>query len=424
MPVFSEGREMKLIHERCAGLDVHKKTVVVCVRIGDGGRVERKLRTFATTTKALLELGDWLLEHQVTHAVMESTGVYWKPVWHVLESFVYLSLANATEVKNLPGRKSDIKDAEWLADLLAHGLLRRSFVPDRPNEQLRELTRTRKQTVREITRHAQRIDKILQGANIKLKSVVSQVLGKTGRAILRAMISGESSPEVLAGLARGSLRNKRQELCEALDGFVDDHQRFLLEQHLDAVEHLEGMQAKIEERTDRVIRPFADEAARLETIPGIAKTASQVIVAEAGTDMSRFSTAGQLVSWIGLCPRLDESAGKQRNRRTRNGNPWLKTTLVQCAWAAIRSGGYLRAKYHRVRSRAGKMKAIVAVARALAIAIFHVLRDGTNFRDLGDAYLDNRDKQRLATNLTRRLERLGFDVQVTPLETVTPAPAT
>jgi transposase len=406
---------MELIHKRCAGLDVHKDTVVACVRRAlSGGKVKRETKTFSTTTAGLLQLGDWLMECEVTHAVMESTGVYWKPVWHVLQSFVDLSLANATEVKNLPGRKSDVSDAQWLADLLAHGLLRRSFVPEKPIEELRELTRTRKQTVREITQHAQRIDKLLQGANIKLRSVLSQVLGESGKAILRAMIAGEKDPKKLAGLAKGNARRKHRQLEEALHGFVDDHHRFLLRQHLNMVEHLEQMVTEIEARIEEVLRPFADAAALLETIPGISKTAARVIIAEVGADMSRFPHAGHLVSWAGLCPVLDESAGKKRSRKIRKGNPWLKTTLVQCAWAAIRTPGYLRARYHRVRSRAGKMKAIIAVARTMMVAVYHMLRDGRTYRDLGEAFFEVRDRERLTRALTRRLARLGYEVELRP----------
>jgi transposase len=403
---------MELIHERCAGLDVHKETVVACVRVASGGQVQREVETFPTTTKGLLRLGDWLMERKVTHAVMESTGVYWKPVWHVLEGFVDLSLANANEVRNLPGRKSDVSDSQWLADLLAHGMLRRSFVPERGIEELRELTRTRKQTVRDITRHAQRLEKLLQGANIKMLSVLSQVLGKSGRAILRAMIAGERDPKKLARLARGSARKKEAALAEALDGFITDHHRFLLRQHLDAVEHLEGMVEAIEARIDEVLRPFAWAAALLETIPGISETAARVLIAEFGVDMSRFPTAGHLVSWAGLCPRLDESAGKKRSTKIRKGNPWLKTLLVQSAWVAIRSPGYLRSFFHRVRSRAGKMKAIVAVARTMLVAAYHMLRDGQTYRDLGEDFLDRRDHDRLARSLKRRLERLGYQVDL------------
>lgn len=405
---------MELVHERCAGLDVHKDSVVVCVRVAAGGQVRREVRTFSTTTAELLRLGDWLMELGIGHAVMESTGVYWKPVWHVLESFVELSLANAAEVKNLPGRKSDVNDAQWLADLLAHGLLRRSFVPEQPIEELRELTRTRKQMVREITQHAQRIDKLLQGANIKLRSVLSEVLGKSSKTILRAMISGERDPKKLARLAKGRAQSKRLQLEEALDGFVTDHHRFLLRQHLDTVDHLERVVDAIEARIEEVLLPFAEKAELLETMPGISRTAACVVLAELGADMSRFPDAGHAVSWAGLCPVLDESAGKQRSRKIRKGNPWLKATLVQCAWAAIRTPGYLRARYHRVRSRAGKKKAIIAVARTMLVAIYQMLKDGQTYRDLGESFFEGRDRERVARNLTRRLTRLGYEVSLRP----------
>mgnify|MGYP001823091964 CR=1 FL=1 len=407
---------MELLHKRCAGLDVHKDTVVACVRLTSRTRTRRLVETFSTTTEGLLLLGDWLTEHEVTHAVMESTGVYWKPVWHVLEGTVELTLANANEVKNLPGRKSDVSDAQWLADLLAHGLLKRSFVPEREVEQLRQLTRTRKQVVRERARHAQRIDKILQDANIKLRSVLTRVLGESGRAIIKAMIAGEVDPKKLAELTKGVARKKRPKLAKALRGFIDDHHRFLLRQELTLVEALETSIAELEAKIDEVLRPFAErEAELLESLPGISGTAARVVIAEIGIDMSRFPTAGHLVSWAGLCPRSDESAGKRRSTKIRKGNPWLKTTLIQCAWAAIRSGGYLRARYHRIRARAGKMKAIVAVAHAMLVAIYHMLSGRQSYRDLGADFFVRRDRERVTQSLTRRLENLGYAVELRPL---------
>lgn len=407
---------MELLHARCAGLDVHKDTVVACARIASRKRTRRVVETFPTTTEGLLRLGDWLDEHEVTHAVMESTGVYWKPVWHVLEATVELTLANANEVKNLPGRKSDVNDAQWLADLLAHGLLKRSFVPGREVEELRQLTRTRKQMVREATRHAQRIDKILQDANIKMRSVLTKVLGKSGRAILKAMIEGESDPKKLAALAKGRARRKQAQLEKALRGFVNDHHRFLLRTELNLVEALEKSIAQLEARIDEVLRPFAElEAELLVTMPGISHTAARVILGEIGPDMSRFPAAKHLVSWAGLCPRSDESAGKRRSTKIRKGNPWLKTTLIQCAWAAIRSPGYLKSKFYRIRSRAGAMKAIVAVAREMLVAIYHMLTNKQPYRDLGADFFARRDRERLKESLTRRLENLGFEVDVRPL---------
>jgi transposase len=414
---------MELLHKRCAGLDVHNKTVVACVRIVSKTRTRREVQTFSTTTEGLLQLGDWLGEHEVTHAVMESTGVYWKPVWHVLEDMVDLSLANAAEVRNLPGRKSDVNDAQWLADLLAHGLLKRSFVPEREVEELRQLTRTRKQIVREATRHAQRIDKILQDANIKLRSVLSKLLGKSGRAILEAMIKGETDPKKLAELSKGLARKKRPQLEKALRGFINDHHRFLLRQELDLVDALDKSITAIETRIDEVLRPFAEaEAELLESIPGISSTAARVILAEIGKDMSRFPNAGHLVSWAGLCPRSDESAGKHRSTKIRKGSPWLKPVLIQCAWAAIRSPSYLKSKYHRICRRAGKMKAIVAVAHAMLVAIFHMLSDKQTYRDLGADFFQKRDRKQLKESLTRRLENLGFEVDVRPRMTAVPAP--
>jgi transposase len=416
---------MELLHKRCAGLDVHKDTVVACVRLVSQTRTRREVETFPTTTEGLLKLGDWLGEHEVTHAVMESTGVYWKPVWHVLESTVELTLANANEVKNLPGRKSDVNDAQWLADLLAHGLLKRSFVPEREVEELRQLTRTRTQLVREATRHAARIDKVLQDANIKMRSVLSKVLGGTGRAILRAIINGESDPKKLAALAQGRAKKKQPQLEKALRGFVRDHHRFLLGQHLDLVEALEKSIAAIEAQIDAVLRPFAEEEVELlVTMPGISYTAARIILAEIGKDMSRFPDAGHLVSWAGLCPRSDESAGKKRSTKLRKGNPWLKTTLIQCAWAAIRSPGYMRSKYHRIRGRAGKMKAIVAVAHAMLVAIYHMLTNKKVYRDLGVDFFVQRDAERLTRVCTRQLERLGYTVELRPATVPNPATAT
>jgi transposase len=396
--------------------------VVACVRILSKTRTRREVQTFSTTTEGLLKLGDWLGEHEVTHAVMESTGVYWKPVWHVLEGMVDLSLANAAEVRNLPGRKSDVNDAQWLADLLAHGLLRRSFVPEREVEELRQLTRTRKQVVREAARHAQRIDKILQDANIKLRSVLSEVLGKSGRAILDAMINGESDPKKLAELSKGVARKKRPQLEKALRGFVNDHHRFLLRQELDLVDALEKSTTAIERRIEEVLRPFAEEEAELlESIPGISTTAARIILAEIGKDMSRFPDAGHLVSWAGLCPRSDESAGKRRSTKIRKGSPWLKPVLIQCAWSAIRSPGYLKSRYHRICGHAGKMKAIVAVAHSMLVAIYHMLSDKQTYRDLGADFFRKRDRQQLKESLTRRLENLGFEVDVRPRMAAVPA---
>ena len=310
-------------------------SVVACVRIAEGARASHEVRTFETTTKGLLTLADWLREAGCTHVAMESTGVYWKPVWHVLESEFELVLANATHIRNVPGRKTDVNDAMWIADLLAHGLIRGSFVPPAAVQELRDLTRTRKQLVRELARHAQRIQKTLEDANIKIAGVISDILGTSGRAFLEAIIAGEADPEKLADLARGRLRADREKIVEALRGRVQAHHRFMLKLHLEQIRSLEKAIAEIEGRLGECLEPFREEVKLLMTIPGISQTAAQVIASEMGLDMTRFPSADSLVSWAGMCPRSDESAGKRRSTRIRKGAPWLKTTLIQAAWAAV-----------------------------------------------------------------------------------------
>jgi transposase len=406
---------MDVLHPRCAGLDVHQKTVVVCLRIVEGAAVQREVRTFGTATRELLALADWLAAHGCTHAVLESTGVYWKPVWAVLEGTVTLVLANATAVRNVPGRKSDVSDASWLADLLAHGLVRPSFVPPQPIQDLRALTRTRKQLVREVVEHTQRIGKVLESANVKLASVVSHLLGRSARAILDALVAGEADPAVLAALAHPRLKTPRATLVEALHGRVRPHHRFLLKQHLAVIDTLQTTIAALEEEIGDALAPFRAAAARLTTIPGVSTTVAHMLVAEIGVDMTRFPSAGHLISWAGLCPRLDESAGKTRRRHLRKGAPWLKPVLIQAAWAAIRRpDSYLRAQYLRLKSRRGPMKAIVAVAASILTAAYHILRDGTEYRDLGATHFTRLDQTQLARRLSRRLRQLGYEVELRP----------
>jgi transposase len=347
---------MEVIHARCAGLDVHKATVVACVRVATGAAVRHEVRTFGTTAPALLGLADWLRAEGCTHAVLESTGVYWKPVWAVLETEVTLLLAQAAAVRNIPGRKSDVQDARWLADLLAHGLVRASFVPPPEQQALRELTRTRRQLVRETTAHVQRIQKLLEGASIKLTSVLSDVVGASGRAVLAALAAGETDPARLADRLHARAQGKRAAVVEALTGArLRPHHRLLLQQHLQLIGSLEASIAALETEIAALLAPFRGAVARLVTIPGISSTAAAIIVAEIGADMQRFPTAGHLRSWVGLCPRLDESAGKHGSRRIRTGSPWLKPVLVQSAWAAIRvRDSYSRALYHRLVRRSGK----------------------------------------------------------------------
>jgi transposase len=361
----------------------------------------------------LLALRDWIAEHGCTHAAMESTGVYWKPVWHVLESSFELVLANATHIRNVPGRKTDVNDAMWIADLLAHGLIRASFVPPTPVQELRDLTRTRKQLVREIAQHTQRIQKTLEDANIKITGVISNVLGTSGRALLEALVGGETDPERLVDLTSGRLKASRPELVEALRGRVREHHRFLLKLHLGQIDGLHAAVRDVEARVGESLKPFHERAQLLTTMPGISETAAHVIVSEIGIDMSRFPTAGHLVSWAGLCPRSDQSAGKHRSTRVRKGAPWLKTTLIQAAWAASRKNdSYLRAQFLRLKSRRGPMKAIVAVAASMLTAAYHILRDGVPYRELTGTYFDSRDRTKLTKRLIRRLSDLGVHVQI------------
>lgn len=404
---------MDVLYERCAGLDVHKDTVVACIRLGRSQGVRREQRRFGTTTSALMELSAWLSEHGCTHVVMEATGVYWRPVWHVLDGHFELLLANARDVRNLPGRKTDMNDATWLADLLAHGLVRSSFVPPASIQELRDLTRTRKQLMREVVQHTLRIQKVLEDANVKLSSVLSDTIGVSGRRILNAIIAGETDPEKLVQLTDVRVKASRQELVEALRGKITDHHRFMLKLHLDQVDALHAAIAQLDGRIDGQIEPFRAAVEQLTSIPGISRTAAHVILAEIGPDMSRFATAAHLVSWAGLCPRMDESAGKRRDTRVRDGNVWLKTLLVQTAWCASRKkDSYLRAQFHRIKSRRGPKKAAVAVAATILTIIFHQLSRGTFYEDLGATYFDQRDRERTASRLIKRLADLGVQVEV------------
>ena len=405
---------MMLFHERCAGLDVHKETVVACVRVHEKGRVAHEVRTFGTTTTALLEMADWLSAQRCTHAVMESTGVYWKPVWHVLlDGSLELTLANAEHVRNVPGRKTDVKDAVWLADLLAHGLLRASFVPPAQIEELRDLTRTRRQLVRQRVQHVQRIQKTLESANVKLEAVISNVLGTSGRAMVEAIVAGETNPEQLADLAHPRLQTPREKLVAALQGKVTAHHRFMLQMHLEQVDATDKTIEAIDKEVERALEPFRGAVKLLKTMPGISDQVARTLVAEIGIDMSVFPSSAHLVSWAGLCPELRESAGKRRSTRTRKGAPWLKPVLVQVAWAAARKkDSYFKAQFLRLRARRGPKKAVVAVAASMLTAAYFMLRDGTEFQDLGANHFDQNDKTRATRALVRRLEHLGYAVEL------------
>lgn len=410
---------MDVIYPRCAGLDVHKQTVVACVRIVGNGAPMQQVRTFPTTTSGLLALADWLETHGVEQVGMEATGVYWKPVWHILEGHFELVLANAAHVKNVPGRKTDVSDAMWLADLLAHGLIRPSFVPPVPVQELRVLTRTRKQFVRERAAHVQRIEKVLEDANLKLGVVLSDLLGKSARAVLQAIVAGQTDPERLLACVSLRVKTPRAELLEALRGHIRSHHRFMLKLHLEHIDALDRAIATIEKQVGAGLEPFRAAARLVATMPGMSAVASHVVIAEIGIDMSRFDSPGHLLSWACLCPRNDESAGKRRSSRLRRGGHWLKTTLVQAAWAAVRvKGGYLQAQFHRLRARRGAKKAIIAVAASMLSAIWHMLRDGTEWHDLGAAHFDRADTHKTATRLIRRLQQIGYAVQLTPDQTV------
>jgi transposase len=408
---------MEVLYPHCAGLDVHKDTVVACVRHMANGSVTHAVRTFKTTTKELLALSDWLAGEGCTHVAMEATGVYWKPVWHVLSDGDFtLVLANAAHVKNVPGRKTDVNDATWLADLLAHGLIRGSFVPDEQTQEMRNLLRTRKQLVRERSSHVQRLQKTLEDANIKLDSVISDVMGLSGRAMVEALIAGESDPDRLAQLAHRRIKAPPEALREALRGRVTRRHRFLLRLHLQQIDAIDAAIEEIDQEVDADIEPFRAAIALLITIPGVSVLSAEIILAEIGRDMSRFPTAAHLISWAGLCPKNDESAGKRRSTRMRKGAPWLKTTLVQCAWAASRKkASYFQAQFHRLRARRGAKKAIGALAASILTTVYHMLISGELYHDLGPDHFDRRGKAAQTRRLVTRLQNLGYAVHITPL---------
>lgn len=419
---------MEVMHERCAGLDVHKKVIVACVRLAIGRKVERECRTFDTTTTGLLALRSWLSASGCTHVAMEATGVYWKPIWNILNDGPFeLVVANAAHIKNVPGRKTDMNDAMWIADLVACGLIKASFVPDQPTQELRSLLRTRKQMTREQTSHVQRLQKTLEEANIKLDSVISDIVGVSGRCMIEALIAGETNPVRLADLADRRIRAPRQALREALHGRVTNHHRFLLQLHLGQYDALAAAIAEIDhqvgvliERLDERVEggqaTFRALIRLLCSVPGVSTLAAVVILSEIGRDMSRFPTAGHLLAWAGLCPSQNESAGKRRSSRLRKGAPWLKTLLIQCAWAASRKqDSYYKAQLNRLKSRRGPKTAICAVAASMLTAIYHMLKDGTEHRDLGTNHFDRRSVDTKAKRLVNQLTKLGFQVRLEPL---------
>ena len=419
---------MEVVHDRVAGLDVHKDTVVACLRTMASGKPQRDGRSFATTTEGLIGLRDWLAQGRCQVAAMEATGVYWMPIWKILsEGDFSLVVANAAHIKAVPGRKTDMNDAAWIADLAAFGLIKASFVPDESVQELRTLMRTRKQLTREQTGHVQRIQKTLTEANVRLDSVISDVMGRNGRRMIEAMIAGVRDPRKLAALADHRLKATPKQLYDALHGRLTDHHRFLLTLHLQqwdalaaAIAIVDGEADQRLARMDKEVKAgqakFSDLIGLLSTIPGVSKLSATTIVSEIGPDMTRFPTAGHLIAWSGLCPAQNESAGKRRRARLRKGAPWLKTMLVQCAWAAKRTrDSYYKAQFHRLRIHRGPQKAICAVAASLLSAIYHIIKDGTPHRDLGADYFDRRSHAAKLKRLTAQITKLGYNVTLNPI---------
>jgi transposase len=406
---------MTRLIERCAFLDVHKSAVTACVRVPDGtGGRRQDVREFCTTTAGLITLADWLRSWAVTVVGMESTGVYWRAIYYLLEDEFECRLFNARHLRHVPGRKSDVQDAEWGCQLIEHGLIRESFVPPRPQRELRDLVRYRKAKIQERAREVQRVEKTLQDAGIKLSSVASKVLGVSARKMLDALISGTHDPDVLADLAKGTLRRKIPALREALQGRFTGHHALLIGQMLAQIDFLDETIHTLSERVEELTRPFSREITLLDSIPGVDKRAAEMLLAEIGPDMSRFPTDAHLASWGGMCPGQRESAGKKHSAATRKGSKWLRGTLTECAKAVVRTKGtYLSARYHRIKSRRGHAKATVATAHKILTAAYHVLKQGIAYHELGEEFFYRRDAentQRYRRRLIRQLERLGHTV--------------
>ena len=407
---------MDVLYPRCCGLDVHKKTVVACCILSTKGRKPvKETRTFRTVTTDLLALADWLQEKECTHVAMESTGVYWRPVYNVLEGQCELLVVNAQHIKAVPGRKTDVKDAAWIAELLRHGLLRGSFIPSKPQRQLRELTRYRSTLVQERARTLNRLQAVLEDANLKLASVVTDISGVSARAMLEAILAGERDVETLADLARGRLRTKRDQLKEALEGRVTAHHSFLLTEHLSMLEYLDEAIAHVSDEIDQRLTADREAIALLDTIPGVGQRAAEILIAEIGTDMSRFPSAKHLASWAGMCPGNHESGGKRLSGKTRKGNRWLRQILVEIAHVASKTKNtYLAAQYRRIAARRGKKRALMAVGHTVLTIVYTMLTRQQPYQELGAAYFDQRERQRVERRLVQRLERLGYEVALQP----------
>lgn len=410
---------MEILHTHCAGLDVHKKTVVVCAITPQAqGGWQRETITFGTMTADLLALSDWLQTRNITAVAMESTGEYWRPIFNILEGSCEVMVVNAQHIKAVPGRKTDVKDAEWIAELLQHGLLRGSFIPPVAQRDLRDLTRHRSNFVRERTTLINRVHKTLEGANIKLASVASDVLGVSGRAMLEALLEGHSDAATMAELAHGKLRTKREQLVQALTGRVKPHHRFVLTELLCQIDSLDETIGRFDAEIENYCRPYEEAVKRLDTIPGVGHQSAEIIVAEIGTDMTRFPSDRHLCAWAGVAPRNNESAGKHRSGKTRQGDRALRTTLVQSAHAAAHTKNtYLSALYHRIAARRGKKRAIIAVAHAILTSAYHMLERKEDYREAGADYFDRRNPESTAKRLTKRLEKLGYQVTLQPQAT-------
>lgn len=411
---------MEILYKSCCGLDVHKKMIVACLRLTDeGGKVGKQVRTFGTTTSELLSLSDWLVEAGCSHVAMEATGVYWKPVYNILEGQMELLVVNAGHIKAVPGRKTDVKDAEWIAELLQHGLLKASFIPPQSQRDLRDLTRYRTTLVRERARIVNRLQKVLEDANLKLAAVATDVMGVSGRAMLEALLAGQTDTGQLAELAKGRLRKKIPQLKEALTGRVREHHRFLLSEQLSHIDYLDEAIERLAAEVGERLRPFEPEIQLLDTIPGINRQTAEELIAEIGADMSRFPDGHHLASWAGMCPGHNESGGKRKSGKTRKGNRWLRSTLIEAAHGAAHTKDtYLASQYHRLVGRRGKKRALVAVGHSLLIISHYVLKRRQAYYDLGSNYFEDLHRQRVERNLVKRLENLGYKVT---LEALSPA---
>ena len=409
---------MEILNKICAGLDIHKKKILACIRkLTENGEIITEIKTFGTMTIELRELKEWLLKNGITHVAMEATGVYWKPIWNVLEGYFNLLLANPQHIKKVPGRKTDVKDCEWIAQLLQYGLLKNSYIPDKKQRQLRDLTRQRSKLEQQKSSAANRIQKVLEDANIKLASVANDILGASGRTMLKAIINGEKDAEKLANMSLGRLREKIPDLKNALEGNIEEHHIFMLQALMEQIESLEKMINKYEKRIEEITRPFESAIALLDTIPGINKITAQGTISEIGITMEQFPTEKNISSWAGTCPGNDESAGKRKNCKTPKGNRSLHQLLSEAAWAASRSKNtYLRALYLRLAPRKGKKKAIAALKHTLLIIIYNVLKKKVPYHELGADYFLKLNKNGLKRYHVKKLEKLGFKVTLDPCE--------